>query len=253
MKTRRVTVPIAPLLAEPRAAAIQTSQYLGGWTLRIIEERGDWLRVRGDDEYEGWMHQGYLGSDDRVRKEQRMSLGCVVKAESGASQALPLGALFTEDLTLTEGDAVRVGHLPFHFPAEAQEIAGSALRLFEGTSYLWGGVTPWGADCSGFVQSIFRLHGFPLPRDAADQALKGVEIEASPEALEAGDLLFFSDGEDRRITHVAIALGDARIVHLALGRGGYAVETLRGEVDDYAAALRGRISCARRVIGSASD
>jgi hypothetical protein len=198
------------------------------------------------------MHRGYLGSDDRTRKEQRMSLGCVVKAESGALRALPLGALFTEDLALIEGDAVRVGHLPFHFPAEGEAIAGSALRFFEGTSYLWGGVTPWGADCSGFVQSIFRLHGLPLPRDAADQARAGVETDPAADGLVAGDLLFFSDRDDGRITHVAIAIGDARIVHLALGRGGYAIESLRGEADEYSMSLRGRIRSARRVVGAAA-
>ena len=41
-----------------------------------------------------------------------------------------------------------------------------------------------------------------------------------------GDLLFFSDRDDRRITHVGISLGDESMVHLALGRGGYAVERL---------------------------
>jgi len=137
-----------------------------------------------------------------------------------------------------------------HFPTEGAAIAGSAVRFFEGTSYLWGGVTPWGADCSGFVQSVFGLHGVAMPRDAGDQGRCGVETPCEAESLVAGDLLFFSDREDGRITHVAIAMGHARIVHLALGRGGYAVETLRGDTDPYATALRSRIRFARRVLGN---
>ena len=250
----RVRAPVAPLLGEPRAAAPLTSQYLGGQRLEVLEDRGDWAQVRGADDYVGWMHAGYLADagGDRGIEEQRVSLGCTVRNTIGRRRALPLAALLDEGDELVDGDAVRATELPSHFPAEGSAIAGSAIRFFEGTSYLWGGVTPWGADCSGLVQTIYALHGVPLPRDAGDQGRCGVEVRADAESLLAGDLLFFSDREDGRITHVAIAMGHARIVHLALGRGGYAVETLRGETDPYATALRTRIRFARRVLGGAT-
>jgi cell wall-associated NlpC family hydrolase len=149
---------------------------------------------------------------------------------------------------LLEGDVVPLAERSAHFPADGSAIAGSAIRFFEGTSYLWGGVTPWGADCSGLVQSVFDLHGVPMPRDAGDQGRCGIDVPTDAESLIAGDLIFFSDREDGRITHVAIAMGHARIVHLALGRGGYAIESLRGETDAYATALRTRIRFARRVL-----
>jgi hypothetical protein len=66
----------------------------------------------------------------------------------------------------------------------------------------------------------------------------------------ASDLLFFSDRDDRRITHVGIALGESRMVHLALGRGGYAVERLDSTDDAYVVALLRRFVCARRVIST---
>ena len=66
--------------------------------------------------------------------------------------------------------------------------------------------------------------------------------------IRAGDLLFFSDRVDGHITHVAIALGRRRIVHLALGRGGYAVERLDDARDPYVAKLRDRFVKARRVL-----
>jgi len=246
----RVTTPVAPLLAEPRAAAPLTSQYLNGQHLGVIDERGDWVHVRGADAYEGWTHVGYLARvSARAPTEERLSLGCIVRGATGHRRALPLGALLDEGESLLEGDIVPVAELSSHFPSEGSAIAGSAIRFFEGTSYLWGGVTPWGADCSGLVQSIFALHGTRMPRDAGDQGRCGVEIAADPESLVAADLLFFSDRDDGRITHVAISMGHARIVHLALGRGGYAVETLRGETDDYGTALRTRIRFARRVLG----
>jgi hypothetical protein len=62
-------------------------------------------------------------------------------------------------------------------------------------------------------------------------------------------LLFFSDRPDGHITHVAIAAGERRIVHLALGRGGYAVECLDDERDEYVAKLMTRFLFSRRVLG----
>jgi cell wall-associated NlpC family hydrolase len=245
--TLRVIVPVAPLLSEPRASASLTSQYLNGHRLEQLDERGDWLRVRGADSYEGWMHRGYTAAATRATTE-RISLGCVVRSAGGRVRALPLGALLDDDEKAIGGEAVTRAELATRFPATATAIVESAVRLFEGTSYLWGGVTPWGADCSGLVQSIYGLHGIALPRDAGDQGRCGSEIPDAAESLAVADLVFFSDRPDGRITHVAIALGGSRVVHLALGRGGYAVEDFQSG-DEYTTALRGRIQFARRVLG----
>ena len=246
----QVSVAVAPLLAEPRAAASLTSQYLAGHPLEILESRDDWHRVRGPDAYEGWMHRGYIGARPaRNLPAERLSLGCVVRGATGRRRALPLGALLDSDDSVLDGDVVSAADRAAHFPREGSAIAGSALRFFEGASYLWGGVTPWGADCSGLVQTVFALHGVPLPRDAGDQGRCGSDVPTNAETLNAGDLLFFSDRDDGRITHVGIAMGGARMVHLALGRGGYAIETLRGDTDEYGMKLRTRIRFARRVLG----
>ena len=246
--TLRVIVPVAPLLGEPRASASLTSQYLNGHRLEQLDERGDWLRVRGNDSYEGWMHRGYTAPAPARSATERISLGCVVRSAAGRVRALPLGALLDDDEKAIGGETVARGELASRFPATPKAIVESALRLFEGTSYLWGGVTPWGADCSGLVQSIYGLHGIALPRDAGDQGRCGSEIPDATESLAVADLVFFSDRPDGRITHVAIALGGARVVHLALGRGGYAVEDFQSG-DEYTTALHGRIRFARRVLG----
>ncbi len=97
------------------------------------------------------------------------------------------------------------------------------------------------------MQTAFRLHGILLPRDAWQQATVGEDAGSDPLALHPGDLLFFSDRDDRRVTHVGIALGSAGMVHAALGRGGYAVEHLDDTDDLYVEKLRSRVTGARRV------
>ena len=134
------------------------------------------------------------------------------------------------------------------FPRGEAAICATAVQRFAGTSYQWGGITPWGGDCSGLVQTVFWLHGVQLPRDAWQQALEGSDAGVDPLALRAADLLFFSDREDRRVTHVGMALGDRRMVHLALGRGGYCIERLDDARDGYVKALRERFVGARRIL-----
>ena len=249
MKAVIVSAAIAPLQGQPSAGSEQVSQRLAGHRLTVLEEREPWVRVRGGDDYEGWVHRGYLESDGSRRyQRQRTSLGCVIRDSRGWPCPLPLGAVLPDDARLESGEAVDGDDLAARFPRDADAIVRSAIRLFAGAPYQWGGVTPWGADCSGLVQTIYTLHGVKLPRDASQQAAIGTPLELPPEALSAADLLFFSDRPDRRITHVAISLGGPRLVHLALGRGGYRVEDLTDGGDPYVKALVGRYLFARRVV-----
>lgn len=254
-ETIRVAVrsPIAPLFAEPRVACAMVTQLLAGRVADVVEQRDDWFRVCGPDDYEGWLHRGYTtsvpeGVTRRSAQSARISLGCVTTHRDGVRRAMPLGAFLTADEKVKSGDTIDAAQQASRFPSDAVAITRSAQLYFEGTSYLWGGVTPWGADCSGLVQSVFWLHGIQLQRDAWQQATQGMAGESDLLAARAGDLLFFSDRIDRHITHVAIALGAASLVHLALGRGGYAIERLEDVRDAYVRKLFDRFVLARRVL-----
>jgi hypothetical protein len=242
-----VRSPVAPLFDEPRISSVQISQLLAGHPVELLEEREGWWCVRGRDHYEGWMHRGYLYDDGNGTPQTRLSLGCVVM-RGDTRRALPLGAYLAHDDHLVSGETIDVADRAHHFPRDASAVTRTARRYFEGTSYLWGGVTPWGADCSGLVQSTFALHGVQLPRDAWQQASAGEPGDDDPLAAREGDLLFFSDRADRHITHVAISLGQSAIVHLALGRGGFGIERLDDRSDEYVARMVERFRCARRVL-----
>jgi hypothetical protein len=254
-----VRAPVAPLLGESRVSASQVSQALAGHALTVLERQGPWVRVAGADDYAGWVHTGYLAAAEVALgaagaawyDEAATSLECVVEGRFG-ERRLPLGALLLPGETVVRGEAVGGVEHRRRFPPGGDAMVATALRHFQGTSYQWGGVTPWGADCSGIVQSVFALHGVALPRDAWQQALEGEELAgAAPfddaAALRPADLLFFSDRADGRITHVGIATGDGGMVHLSLGRGGYAVERLVGSTDEYVRGLAANFRVARRL------
>jgi gamma-D-glutamyl-L-lysine dipeptidyl-peptidase len=250
-----VCSPVAPMHSEPRVATQMISQQLAGHYVEVLDEEGDWLRARGADRYEGWMHKGFLARAERELNSaarsldgDRVSLGCVSRTHAGVARALPLAALLSPEEVVESGEVIETASVAGRFPREPAAVARTALERFMGTSYLWGGVTPWGADCSGLVQTSFALHGVQLPRDAWQQAELGRDAGSDVGELVAGDVLFFTDREDRRITHVGIALGNRQMVHLALGRGGYAVERLSDRRDPYVQRLRERFVCARRLL-----
>ena len=243
------------MLCEPDVRTTQVSQLLRGHAADVLERHALWLRVRSGDAYEGWIHQGYVagiaeaggrlitGWDD----DRPLSLGCTVRDVTGATRKLPLGALITDGETRIGGLAMTLEERRLTFPPAGDGITATGETYFEGTSYEWGGLTPWGADCSGFVQATFALHGVHLPRDAWMQAQAGEPLPGELSGLRAGDLLFFSDEPDARISHVAMSLGGSRVVHQALGRGGHAVDDLASD-EEYTTLLRGRLRCARRVL-----
>jgi hypothetical protein len=246
---------IAPMLCEPDVRTTQVSQLLHGHIAQVVERQGLWLHVKGADEYTGWIHQGYVVtmpdpvpplSESGWNDPRPLSLNCTVRDEHGATRKLPLGALVTEGQERFGGLAMALEERRHAFPAAADSITASAMTFFEGTSYEWGGLTPWGCDCSGLVSSSFHLHGVEVPRDAWMQAQTGTPVESMRD-LRPADLLFFSDDPEGKITHVAISLGGMRVVHLALGRGGYAVDDLSSG-DEYTDLLLKRYRFGRRVL-----
>jgi cell wall-associated NlpC family hydrolase len=248
-----VRTPVAPMHGEPRIASPMISQQVAGHAVDVIDEEGDWMCVRGADGYEGWMHTGFLARAPQTttrqsRRPTQISLGCVTRTSDGSRRLLPLRAVLSPDESVESGETIEARRLTERFPLDTAAITRTAREFFSSTSYLWGGVTPWGADCSGLTQSVFALHGIVLPRDAWMQAEVGADAGRDVGELLPADLLFFSDRDDGRITHVGIALGARRMVHLALGRGGYSVENLDDRQDPYVEKLRQRFLMARRIV-----
>lgn len=241
-------------MGQPRASATQETQILHGHCAMVLGAEGRWLRVQSADGYEGWLHEGYTHPCDDGKSvewgwdiETELSMGCSIRDKNGATLDLPLGAALVRDAHCIAGRAMDRTRRRETFPQTPEAIVASATALFQGTYYQWGGITPWGADCSGMLQSVFALHGVHLLRDAWQQATQGVAVEGGLDELKAADLLFFSDREDGHITHVAMSMGNSRLVHVAVGRGGHCLESL-DRPDDYVEGLISRFRVARRIL-----
>jgi cell wall-associated NlpC family hydrolase len=147
-----------------------------------------------------------------------------VSVTLGAGSPVIRGSLgpLTVSTTLGRGRAdVRTGA---RAAARASSVLATADR-YVGTRYVYGGATPKGFDCSGFVQYVFARHDVKLPRTSRQQATAGKRLSSGVAALEPGDLMFFASNGSR-IDHVAIYAGKNRIIHSSAGGKGVRYDDL---------------------------
>jgi len=201
--------------------------------VKILEEKGDWLRIVLPDSYEGWVQRFNLQELDPELEQSIAKRKRVLVDEP----YLPLKSYTKVDgVYEKQGMAVFGGRFPLkqdkgswkelwlpdgrsgwiQLPAvpglsTRDRILFYALKML-GAPYHWGGKSENGYDCSGFVQSLFSACGLTLPRDAwqqkellAEYPLKGTEVQK-------GDLAFFQN-EKGRINHVAIMMDDSLFIH----------------------------------------
>ena len=108
------------------------------------------------------------------------------------------------------GDVAEVAAVPVE-----RRVLTTAKRYL-GTRYRLGGTKPSAFDCSGFVRYVFAKHGVALPRTAREQSVVGSSVAIGADSLRVGDLLFFRTPRGRA-GHVAMYVGDGRIIHASAG------------------------------------
>jgi hypothetical protein len=216
-----VSVPAAPVRRKPMHRKEMVSQLLFGETVKVLKTKGDlWVKIRSlHDGYEGWMTSTMLEAVDEMTAATRsvfattdllntVSIGDK-KMNVPVGSSLPFfesgkGRLAAFDYSFTGGFFKTDEQVP------SAELIKNLTTQWLNTPYLWGGRTPLGVDCSGFVQVIYKLMGIDLPRDAWQQAQEGKAVKKFSE-VQTGDLAFFDNKEE--IVHVGILLGNDQIIH----------------------------------------
>ncbi len=233
--------PVVNLHHGPREDTDVVSQALLGARLVELERTGGWARIKGEDDYPGWIQLSSLRAlDVGERYPASMEHGKAVEVD-----ALGANLYFEPDVTkhapvMTAPYGIRLERvnggkdtsrwleikLPDRRIAWIQsgdvrtdlkplgiEASIELAKRFLGINYTWGGSSTFGFDCSGFTQTIIRSRGAIMPRDANIQAAwPGLAPVADRKRLQPGDLLFF--GKDANsITHTGMYLGKGAFIH----------------------------------------
>jgi len=114
----------------------------------------------------------------------------------------------------------------YHMSDEDRKKLLEDATFFKGGNYVWGGTSPKGFDCSGYVQYLYKKHHISLPRTAWAQSKKGKPVDLAH--LQKGDLLFFLTDKKRGIpvTHVGIYLGNGKFIHAASRKKGIIISPI---------------------------
>lgn len=200
---RWVNKTIADLRERPCTRSERVSQALFGTPVSLCQHTGEWCLVETPDHGQGFIETRHLAGAVRQKGgEWKLRQAIVPVRSPSTDQVLTRLAFDTRFFAQADNDRL-VFTLPTgergYVRKEAAVAAGSRLgleqleqlaRSFVGTPYLWGGISPFGFDCSGFIQRLFHYcFNEWLPRDTVDQCRIGEQTRL--EDLKRGDLCFF--------------------------------------------------------------
>jgi cell wall-associated NlpC family hydrolase len=275
-----VRLSVCNIRSKPKHSAELSTQSTLGSSLRIYKKEGDWYYVQTPDDYLGWLDKdGFTLMNEAtynawMQEEKVIVTTDIAKAKLSAdlesetvSDLLPGNILAKKGV---EGNFEKVAFpdgreafIPRQFRADlntwlentSPDTTGifQAAKRMMGSPYLWGGTSSKGMDCSGYTKQIFFENGILLPRDASQQVRIGEEIKTDTTLVNLlpGDLLFFgrkaTAEKKERIWHVAIYLGDGKIIHSA---GNVKIQSLRRGDEDFAEDRLETFVRAKRILGS---
>ena len=234
-----VVKPVANMYSAATEDADVVSQAICGASVVLVEEKGEWVKVRTPDDYTGWMPltslRRYSSGDHAYASTEKVvqvaSLFANIYREASVTNHQPMLTLpfevRLEVVSGTENDAAR--WIQVRLPDERTgwiqrgdidpdpeplSVSGTIklAKRFLGLTYLWGGTSTFGFDCSGFTQMLLRRRGIVMPRDADLQvAWQGV-LPVKRNKLRPGDLLFFGESP-QKITHTGMYIGHGKFIH----------------------------------------
>lgn len=217
---------IIPVRKEPSERSEMITQILFGERFEVHERFFGWCRVTLEyDGYQGWIDQKMITPlNERTyrRIEARPLAVCtdiLSLVPAGPEQnmmivagsSLPCWRPYKHEFSIGREVYHMNGKFRYKQPADVRRFMIQQALMFFNAPYLWGGRSPFGIDCSGFSQIIYKMVGIRLPRDAQDQVLTGTALSFVEETL-PGDLAFFDDDEGK-IVHVGILWEKNKIIH----------------------------------------
>ena len=215
---------VIPVRSEGSDRAELVTQLFFGEHYEVLNLSKDkkWLKIRIHfDQYEGWIDAIQHHS---IPKEH---FDYINRADFKITTDITTSILYNKTpLTILMGSIIPISgselfkmEEQFAFNGESKSMGqkrdAEFLKLtaqkYLNAPYQWGGKSPFGIDCSGFTQMVFKINGYKLNRDASQQAKQGKVVQSKEKA--AGDLAFFKNSKEDKISHVGMLLSGDRIIH----------------------------------------
>jgi len=207
---------------EPSESSEMINQLLFGETFTIIESYNGWLGIiNNNDAYEGWLDSKLIGDipDDLIAKHDSPRTANTLFSAKKTGSQYPIRLCPGSSLHGYENGSFLAGVSSYQsidnpFTDKEENMNEEVVRIakqFVNAPYLWGGRSPFGIDCSGLTQVVFKIIGINIPRDAGQQVKTGEPVDFI-NMVQPGDLAFF-DNEEEIITHVGIIIGNGKIIH----------------------------------------
>lgn len=221
----------------------------------ILSSEGDWAHIKSG-KVEGYVHMDYLLTGDAAKQKAQEVVYTVAKVNTQtlkvreeANTNCPVITLVAQEERLEVVETGPEGWAKIMLDDEEAyvstdycvieeelttavtmkellyggEVSNTRIDLcqyakqFIGNPYVWGGTSlTGGADCSGFVQSVFKKFGVSLPRTSREQSKTGTKISLGD--AKPGDLIFYAKGGT--INHVALYIGNGQVVHASSPKTG---------------------------------
>lgn len=197
-----------PIRSEMSDRAEMISQLLYGEVFEIIESHQNWTKIKCADDYVGWIDSRVI--ENQAKKSSKTQSKCFVN-KILSEITTPHGNLTTTYGAELNADEDEFSIHDFCFSEIKKiEVILADAQLFINTPYLWGGKSSYGVDCSGLIQTLAKVNGYLMPRDAYQQASIGKTIDFAKR--QAGDLAYFKNNSGS-IVHVGILSSKDKIIH----------------------------------------
>lgn len=268
-KWAEITTTTLKVREKPSTEAITLTMVPLGETYQVVKEKDGWYKIlmdesdEGDESTTGWISGDYAevkvefehaisieeeeaekkreeearkAEEEQLRRleEQRRQQQAQQSQQSGNSGSSSSSSSSSSNSSSSGSSQSSGSSGSVIGSGDGADIAAYAQK-FVGNPYVYGGTSLTnGADCSGFVQSVYKQFGVEIPRTSASQSGSGKSV--SLDNLKEGDLIFYSNGS--RVNHVAMYIGGGQVVHASSPKTGIKISNYKYRTP----------YCARRIV-----